>query len=199
MRSRPAAAVQVIRPEHQPEVVEASRHIARVLRREQLPVLGLCPASDSVAVLPAAVQIGVALSEQSRAPVALIDINARWSALPAPALPDAPTLDGAGLLRTRWLSGNKLALLSLPPRVSIGTGLLEFDRIIRSGRSMFDQLLVDLTGLERLGEHLSAASLCDALVYVARARVTTERDLERLQRAYGSQRCLGVILTGIRS
>lgn len=189
-----AAAVQVADPDRLPAVVEASRHIARVLRRERLAVLGLVPAGDDVAVLPAAVQIGVALGEQSGAPVALIDINARWSALP-PA-PDVPTLDGSGLLRTRWLAGEKLALLSLPPLSSIGAGLVEMARILRSGRSMFEQLLVDMTGLERLGEHLSAASMCDALVFVARARSTTEHDLERLKRAFPRTRCLGVILTG---
>src|SRR4051794_6944834 len=118
-----AAAVQVADPDRLPQVVEASRHIARVLRRERLPVLGFCPASDDVAVLPAAVQVGVAIGEQVGAPVALIDINARWSAFApgpgSPTLPGAPgfdappTLDGAGLLRTRWLQGDKLALLSL--------------------------------------------------------------------------------------
>lgn len=197
-----ASAVKVADPDRLPHVVEASRHIARVLRRERLPVLGLCPASDDVAVLPAAVQVGVALGEQLGAPVALIDINARWSALasgaPAPgAVPgEAPPLDGAGLLRTRWLQGDKLALLSLPPQASIGAGLVEMARILRSGRTMFEQLLVDLTGLERLGEHLSAAAMCDALVFVARTGLTTEDDLLRLARSYAMSRCLGVILTG---
>ncbi|MCS6912876.1 MAG: hypothetical protein RMK29_05300 [Myxococcales bacterium] len=193
-RSR-AATLQVADPERFPEVVEAARHIARLIRRERLAVLGFCPASDAAAVLPAAAQVGVALAEQSGSPVALIDINARWSALPPP--PDAPTLEGSGLLRTRWLSSDKLALLSLPPQASIGAGLVEMARILRSGRTMFEQLLVDMTGLDRLGEHLSAAAMCDALVFVARALKTTEQDLERLQRDFATCRCLGVILTGV--
>jgi hypothetical protein len=187
----PASAVEVIAAEALPEVAEQSRHIARVLRQTPLSVLGLCPASDEVAVLPAAVQIGVALAEQSGAPIALLDVNARWSAVPR-----GTTLLGDSLLLTRWLAGDRLALLSLPPDASVGAGLVEMARIVRAGRNMFEKLLVDLTGLERLGEHLAAAAMCDALVFVARAGVTTDLHLERLQHAFGAFQCLGVLLLG---
>lgn len=184
-----------------PEVAEASRHIARVLRRDALVAIGLCPTSDDVAVLPAAVQIGVALSEQSGAPVALFDVNARWSALPGgpPGARGGAEADAAlqgPILRSRWIAGDRLSILSLPEGATIGTGLVEMERLLRSGRSMFEHVLVDLTGLERLGEHLAAANMCDALVFVARAGSTRESDLDRLRHAFASHRTLGVILTG---
>lgn len=194
---RAAHVVKVVDPQEQPGVIEQSRHIARVLRRENLKALGLCPASDEVAVLPAAVQIGVALAEQSGAPVALVDVNARWSALPPPRR--AGTLSGDSLLLTRWLAGDRLALLSLPPEASIGAGLVEMARLLHSGRSMFEQVLIDLTGLERLGEHLAAAAMCDALVLVARAGQSSEDDLLRLRHAFSGHQLLGVILVGLRS
>ncbi len=195
---RPASTVKVVDSEALSRVTEESRHIARILRREKLTVLGLCPASDEVAVLPAAVQIGVALSEQSGAPIALVEANARWTAMPV--APEAGRTSFSGsLLLTRWLAGDRLALLSLPPNASIGAGLIEMERLIRSGRSMFEQVLIDLTGLERLGEHLAAASMCDALVYVARAGLTTEEDLLRLTHAFTAHRTLGVILVGTTS
>ena len=199
---RPASAVKVVDPEALSQVTEESRHIARLLRREGLSVLGLCPASDEVAVLPAAVQVGVALSEQSGAPVALVEANARWTAMPV--IPEPMRESGratfvGSLLLTRWLAGDRLALLSLPPDASIGAGLVEMERLIRSGRSMFEQVLIDLTGLERLGEHLAAASMCDALVFVARAGVTVEDDLLRLSHAFVSHRTLGVVLVGTNS
>jgi hypothetical protein len=194
---RPASEVKVVDSAALSQVTEESRHIARLLRREGMKVLGLCPASDEVAVLPAAVQVGVALSEQSGAPVALVEANARWTAVPVPAGQGRITFSGS-LLLTRWLAGDRLALLSLPPDASIGAGLIEMERLVRSGRSMFEQVLIDLTGLERLGEHLAAAAMCDALVFVARAGVTTEEDLLRLTNAFVAHRTLGVVLVGSR-
>lgn len=186
-----AAAAHVVDPALAPEVGEASRRIAGILRRERLGAVGLCPASDEVAVLPAAVQIGAALAEGTGTPVALLDINVRWS-----AMPPAAEAQGAGPLRTRWIAGDRLALLSLPPEASIGVGLMEMARLLRSGRSMFEQVLVDMTGLDRLGEHLAAAALCDALIFVARAGVTRERELLDLSKAFSAHRVLGVVLTG---
>lgn len=189
-------AVQVVDARAHPGVAERSHHIARMIRREGLAAIGLCPGSDDVAVLPAAAQVGVALAEQSGSPVALLDINARWSALPPP--PDRSTLAGP-LLLTRWLAASRLALVSLSPHTSIGAGLIEMARLVQSGRSMFEHVLVDLTGLDRLGEHLAAASMCDALIFVAQAGKTTERDLERLGHDFAAHRSMGVVLIGTKA
>lgn len=184
------SAVQVVDPAQHPRVTEASRHLARQIHKERLAVLGLCPSSDEIAVLPACLQIANALAEQSDAPVALLDVNARWSALPAAAA-------GQPLI-TRWISGERVALLSLPPEISIGAGMLEIGRLLQSGRTMFEHILVDFTGLDRVGEHLSAASHCDALIFVAQAGVTTDIDLLRLSADFYNHRSLGVLLIGTR-
>lgn len=179
-----------------PRLVEECRHIARRLRREQIKALGLYPVNDESAALPAAAHIGVALGEQSSAPVALVDVNARWRTGSAPAAASG-TL--GSLLRTRWLAGDRLALLALPEGASIGAGLLELGRLLSSGRAMFENILIDMTGLERLGEHLAAATLCDALLLVARAGRTKEEHLERARVTFAAHRVLGVILTGAPS
>lgn len=194
---------------------EASRQIAQSLRQVPGKVIGFCPTDDQIAVLPAATQIGTALADLLAAPVALLDVNARWSATPQGQgdrnKPQEEATSQEGHFLTRWLAGDRLALLSLPPYTSIGRGIVEMGRLVQSGRSIFEKVLLDFTGLDRLGEHLAAAAHCDGLLLVGKVGVTTDLDLMKqvanftqggpIQKGRPSQQntpILGVILLGAK-
>lgn len=198
-------------------LAEECRHVARRLRQEALRALGLYPVNDHAAVRPAAVRIASALAEQSGTPVALVDLDpetpestdARDQPAPPRASPSSsasssassqssPSITAEPLLRTRWLGTDQVAVLTLPDNHSrsVGVGLLEVQRLLESGREMFDHLLIDLTGLERHGEHLAAAALCDAVLLVARAGRTSEADILRARLTLPTQAIVGVLLMG---
>jgi hypothetical protein len=97
------------------------------------------------------------------------------------------------MFATRWLHG-QLALLT-PPRVGeAGAGVPQLARVIQHSAELFAHVLVDLTGFKKLGEHLAAIDMVDAVVVVARAGRTTEHELLRVNHELPPHRNLGVIL-----
>lgn len=216
-RSKPRLNPPAIAPAVAVALAEECRHVARRLRQEALRALGLYPVNDHAAVRPAAVRIASALAEQSGTPVALVDLDPedpetpQTPEKPASASPEtatsasgasssrsSPSIAAQPLLRTRWLGTDQVAVLTLPDNHSrsVGVGLLEVQRLLESGREMFDHLLIDLTGLERHGEHLAAAALCDAVLLVARAGRTSEADILRARLTLQTQAIVGVLLMG---
>jgi hypothetical protein len=61
----------------------------------------------------------------------------------------------------------------------------------------FGHLVLDLTGLDHLGEHLAAFDLLDAVILVARSGHTTTRQVSRRLREIPERSALGVLLTGL--
>ena len=80
------------------------------------------------------------------------------------------------MFATRWLRG-QLALLTPPRAGEAGAGVPQLARVIQHSIELFSHVLVDLTGFEKLGEHLAAIEMMDGVVVVARAGRTTEDEL----------------------
>src|SRR5262245_57700122 len=167
---------------------------AQHLRDQGRRIMGLVPASAEVAVPPLAIQLGMALVQLSGATVAYVDANVRWPAISDVAGGDAPGADGS-MFATHWLRGS-LALLTPPRAGDAGAGVPQLRRLIEHGAELFAHVLVDLTGFDRLGEHLSAVALCEGVLIVARAGRTREPELRRLAGELPSERNLGVVLIG---
>ncbi len=171
---------------------------AQRIQRRRCRTIGLLPASAEVSVVGIGVNLAIAMAELSGSTMAYIDANQRWPAL-APLLASelSSTVDttGAHPFETRWLRGD-VALL-VPHRGAVsGAGLVELEKLLASSNEIFECSLVDLTGWRKLGEHLSAYSLLDGIVVVARADVTTEDQLLRIGHELPEERHLGVLLLG---
>jgi hypothetical protein len=69
-------------------------------------------------------------------------------------------------------------------------------QLVARGLDGFEHVLVDLTGFERLGEHIAATGYVDAIAIVARKDETHEQRLLRLAAVIPPQRMLGVTLVG---
>ena len=176
------------------EVEAACARIARRIRGDQLRVVGFVPCSDSVAVPPVIVQLGLALCNLTGATVAVVDANVRYPAL-AGLTRGLETNREASVFSTRWLRGS-LALLSPPKGEHAGDVVPQLARVLLDGADLFAHVLVDLTGFELLGEHASAAACMDAVALVGRAHRTTEREVIELARLMPRGRFLGVMLVG---
>jgi hypothetical protein len=87
-----------------------------------------------------------------------------------------------------------VALLSLG-RFGPGTALDHLEELV-SDRTAPGRLVVDLTGFDRLGEHLGACELLDGLALVARSGDTLTHDLSRAAHDLPEDRFLGVLLVG---
>jgi hypothetical protein len=164
--------------------------IARGIHHEALQVVGLLPASDDVGVLSFGLQLGLALAEVSRARVAVVDADVRW-----PALSSGEPAAADGAFTTHWLRGS-LALLTPTHVDAAGAGVPQLAKVIAQGAERFAHLLIDLTGFERLGEHLTAVELTHAVLLVGRAGHTRERELLRLSGELRPEQNLGVVLVG---
>lgn len=187
------------RPALRDDCVRAARRLVHAGRR----VIGLLPSSDRVAVPPIGVQLGLALADLSGATVAFVDANLRWPALPRAvvdaadgSLSDLATAESSAAFAIRWLRGS-LALVVAPRNSAPNSaGVLELGRVLAEGAELFGSMLVDLTGLKRLGEHLDAIALVDGVVVIARAGETTENELLRLGHELPVEKNLGVLLVG---
>ncbi len=160
--------------------------------------LGLLPASANVGVVGVGVHLALALAELSGSPVGYVDANLRWPALapPAPVRDDSGEQSfGGSAFFTRWLRGDVAVLV--PHRKSLaGAGATALPRLLASARELFAGCLVDLTGWQRLGEHLQAFDLLDGVVLVAHAGRSTEEELLRLDAEIPPHKHLGVLLLG---
>jgi hypothetical protein len=185
-----AAGLRVVMDEEHAEVRDECIRIARRLRVSGHKILGLLPAASDVAVPPIGVQLGLALAEVSGATVAFVDANLRWPAISA----IVGETDDHEAFATKWLRGT-LALLTPPRAGAAGAGLPQLARLIQHSTELFAHALVDLTGFRKIGEHLAAIEMCDAVVVIARAGVTDELALLRIREELTKQ-LMGVVLLG---
>jgi hypothetical protein len=169
--------------------------VARRLVRAEKKVVGLLPSSSRIGVTAVGVQLGLAMGEVCGAPVAYVDANVRWPAISQIAVGTRPD-DDESLFATRWL-GDALALLTPPRAGDAGAGLPQLARTIQHGGELFMHVLVDLTGFAKLGEHLAAIEMMDAVVVVARAGVTREHELLRLNHELPPRLHFGVLVAGV--
>ncbi len=177
-----------------PEVRAECMRIARRLLAEGTKVIGFIPATKHVGVPAVAIQLGLALVELSGATVAYVDANVRYPALAELAgEDDSDTPDS--VFTTRWLKGS-LALLTPRRAEHAGEAVPALASLLLDGTSLFEYVLVDLTGFELLGEHASAAACMEGVVLLGRAHKTRERDILRFTNEMPDSRFLGVLLIG---
>jgi hypothetical protein len=167
---------------------------ARRIVHAQRNIVGLLPASAKVGVPGLGVQLGLALVAVTGAPAAFVDANVRWPAISDIAVGTRPD-DDESLFATRWLRGT-LALLTPPRAGAAGAGLPQLARVIQRAGELFTHLIVDLTGFEKIGEHLAAIEMMDGVIVVARAGVTREDELLNLAPELPRRSHMGVIIVG---
>jgi hypothetical protein len=168
--------------------------VARRLHASRNRVIGFIPAAADIAVPPIAIQIGVALTELTGATIAVVDANVRYPAMSALAGGALADRDDS-VFRTRWLRGS-LALLTPPKAERAGEVVPQLARVLLEGIELFEHVLVDLTGLELLGEHGSASACMDTVIVVGRAHRTSEQQLLDLRQTIPANRFMGVLLVG---
>ncbi len=186
--------IEVAAGDHLPEVRAECTRIARRLNLGGTKIIGLVPADDRVAVPPIAIQVGLALCDLTGAPIAVVDANVRYPGLSTLAT-GATADDDRSVYSTRWLRGS-LALLTPPRAERAGEIVPQLARLLLDGVELFSHVLCDLTGLELLGEHASAAACMDSVIMVARAHTTRDAQLLALRRLMPADRFLGVLLVG---
>lgn len=189
-----AAGITLAAGDVLPEVRAEATRVARRLHAGRTRVVGLVPADARVAVPPVALQIGQALCELTGATIAVVDVNVRYPGLSQLAR-GASTDHDESVYSTRWLRGS-LALLTPPRAERAGEIVPQLARLLLDGIDLFEHVLCDLTGLELVGEHASAAACMDGVIVVARAHATREEPLLAMQRAMPRDRFLGVLLVG---
>ncbi len=188
-----ALGIHVVVGEDHPEIRAECIRIARRLRHSGCKIIGLLPSSSDIGVPAIGVQLGLALAEVSGGTVAFVDANIRWPAISELAGGERAADETA--FTTRWLRGS-LALLTPPRAGDAGAGVPHLAGVIREGAELFAQVLVDLTGFKKLGEHLAAIDMVDGVLVVARAGRTRETELLALAHELPRARNLGVLLLG---
>lgn len=187
-----AAGIRLKAGDDLPLLRSECARLARCLRERKARSIGLAPAADHVAVPAVAIELARALADRSRSPVGVVDAGGSW-ACAGPLAEGSPA--GGRILATIWLLEN-LALLT--PRARKASEVLDELRGVAAGEAAgFGHLVVDLTGLDRLGEQVAAFDLLDAVAIVARSGLTTARQIQRRIRDLPEGRSLGVLLTGL--
>jgi hypothetical protein len=174
-----------------PQVRTEATRVARILVQKQCRLVGLAPAADDVSVPAVALQVGQALVEVTGSPVGVLDAHGSWPGARALAVPSTPD---ASLFTAHWLVDN-LAFLA-PRSFDTGAVLLKLGAALAAEAQVFHHLVVDMTGLDHLGDHLAAIDLLDGIIIVARAGRTTVPELHRWMRDVPEERNLGVLLVG---
>ncbi|MBW2734252.1 MAG: hypothetical protein JRH20_17830 [Deltaproteobacteria bacterium] len=162
-----------------------------------MPRIGLWPADEKVGIPPLAVHVGLALAQLSSSTVAFVDANLRWPA--TRALEQQGDLmgekDSDQSYRTLWLR-DMLALL-IPREVGrAGESMAALASALYAGRDLFGHMLVDLTGFERIGDHLNVVDLLNGVAIVATTGKVREHRLLEMERQLPEHRRAGVILVG---
>lgn len=187
------AALRIPTLDRAGELAGACARIAQRLRANAIRIVGFLPAGDTVAIPPLLVHLGLALSEPTGARVAIVDANVRF-----PGLADAVSglaAAPASAFATRWIRPT-LALVAPPAVQPAGLVVPALSQLVAAGMGGFEHVLVDLTGFERLGEHIAATACVDAVAIVARKDETHEQRLLALAAVVPPHRMLGVTLVG---
>ncbi|MDX2051541.1 MAG: hypothetical protein SFV15_04060 [Polyangiaceae bacterium] len=167
---------------------------ARLLRGEGRAV-GLVPATARVAVPGVAIQLALALNEVGVKEVCVVDANYEL-----PAFSDmAPIGVTAGPnIRHGFVAvplGDGATLLT-PHSPEPSLPLKRLDQLLPELRSLFDKVIVDLTGFREVGELVGACAILDGVLAVATTNVTLERELAGLVADLGDRPLLGTLLVG---
>jgi hypothetical protein len=170
-------------------------HVARALRHADRRIVGVLPSSDDIGITGVGVQLGLALADVSGATIAFVDANLRWPAIADLEVAAEKSPDDQSAFVTRWIRGS-LALLTPMSVGEAGAGVPQLARVIQLGSWLFAHVLVDLTGFKKLGEHLAAIEMVDAVLVVSRAGRTREDELLRLKHELPEHKNLGVLLVG---
>lgn len=174
------------------ELLRAARRLRDAGRR----AVAFLPSDEAVPATGLVLQLGRALGNVVRGPVALVDANTRRPQLNELVLvPPAEGWRGFQPARVdEWLT----ILTPFGCERDAGLDLALIAHTVRHECSPFRHVLVDLTGFEGEGEHFSGMDLVDGVVVVAEAGRSHERDVLRghQQADEGQGRSLGVLLVG---
>lgn len=173
------------RPQARPELAR----VAGIVQQRGCRTIGLVPAADDVGVPAIALETGLALAEATAGRIGVVDAQGTWLD-PAPPGPG----EGAPILTVAWLT-DRLALLT-PRPAPTGSAFRALEAGLRGETAAMQHLVVDLTGLDRTGEHLEAFAALDAVAVVARAGRTTSPQLARWMPDVPAGKNLGVLLVG---
>jgi hypothetical protein len=166
--------------------------LARVVRERHAWAVGLLPVGDDVAVPATAIGLGRALAAASGRPVGVLDALGGWPGARDLAVRDAP--EEAALTAT-WVRED---VAVITPRTEDGARSLSGLRAaVAEPGVAFAHVVVDLTGVDHLGEQFEAFALLDAVALVARSGRATTRQVRRALADIPEKRCLGVLLTGL--
>lgn len=187
-----AMGIEPLDPVRAPEAYADLYRTARRIRVARRRRIGLLPASETVGVPPSALQLAVVLGHVAQAPAAFIDANTRWPALAALAQEkQLPQVQGFAVVQaSEWLH----VLVPSQPQMRIDLAALA-ELVVRHAGA-YQQLLLDLTGFEILGEHAAAFDLVDGVLLIARAGTSSEAQMMRVQAAVPPKLLMGGILLG---
>lgn len=187
--------LSVIDPEKAPKLHAQAMHIARKIVQYERQVIGLWPVDDSIGIPSLALQIALALADYSSTTVSFIDANVRWPAGRAMLEEKEASLSENSSYFTFWLRGMVAFLL---PKVigGAGEGYAILKRTIAESRDLFGYILVDMTGFDYVGDHLSVMELLDGVTLVAAKAKTIEDDILELQQDIDPELMIGTILVG---
>ncbi|HEU4410803.1 MAG TPA: hypothetical protein VFS43_36460 [Polyangiaceae bacterium] len=172
------------------ELLRSARRLRDAGRRS----VAFLPSNETVPTTGVALQLGRVLGNVLRTPIAFVEANTRRPQLNGLVLvPPAEGWRGFQAARVdEWLT----ILTPFGCQGDAGLDLALIAHTIRHECAPFRHVLVDLTDLEREGEHFSVMDLVDGVVVVAEAGRTHERDVLRGHQAAEEGRSLGVLLVG---
>jgi len=173
-------------PEAYAAVMRASRQLRTLGRR----VIALCPADERVVVAPFAVQLALVLSEvaESTVTVAHFDASARL-------FPDL-TSEGQEVAGLRSAQLTETVTILEPDAEPGPRVLADIESFLLQARRQSGYVLVDTSDLRRTGNHVRAYFASDAVLVLARAHRTRERELLNRYREVPTELNLGVLLLG---
>ena len=173
-----------------PDAYAAVLRIARQLRSLGRRVIALCPADEGVVVAPFAVQLALVLSEVAESMVTVVQFDASARLLPEWA---SEGREVAGL-RSAQLTET---VTILEPDIEPGpSALADIETFLLQARRQPGFVLADTSDLRRTGNHLRAYFASDAVLVLARAHRTRERELLDRYREVPAELNLGVLLLG---
>jgi hypothetical protein len=173
----------------EPVAVEFAR-IARVLRERGCRTIGLVPCADDVAVPPVALRLAHALAAISHCDAGVVDAAGTW-------LEPADVQVPAGKFASEALAPGVVVLTR--SRAAPGRSGWDLQRCLTLAPWSTSHVVVDLTGLERSGEHLEAIAMLDGAAVVARAGRSRAAQVRRALYEIARTKRVGVILAGARA
>ena len=159
--------------------------VARRIAASRSTRIGFVPADHLTDVPRAIAEISSALAEVTESGVATVGA-------PASRSESGDEGSATGI----WTFSKRGAVSVFIPREQPEPGqwLAELELFLSDSVAAKEMVLVDFTGLERVGQLAAASALVDASCVVARARKTKERDMEGACAHLRRDRFLGVLL-----